>query len=340
MRPYVHLGAMLGLMAIALAGCSPRVAIPARCLVAQPLPDRAHPALGMVRIPGGVLAMGAGGVREEETPTTAQSVASFLIDRTDVTNAAYTRFVAATGYRTLAEQPLDPKLYPGAAASALRPSSLVFVGLKKGAERSDPSAWWAIVPGADWRHPTGPGSSIIGRDRWPVVHISYPDALAYARWLGRDLPTEAEWEFAARGGLSGKRYVWGDQPQPAGDPRANTWQGVFPVVDTGEDGFKAEIAPVGCFPANGYGLFDMAGNVWQWTRDLYRPANARAAGDDGGMPKNAAYDASDATAPVHVLKGGSFLCSDDFCFRYRPAARVAGPPDSGAEHIGFRTVLR
>lgn len=306
------------------------------CLADLALPDPAHRTAGMVALPGGRFAMGAAAVRAEEGPARAVTLRPFRIDRTDVTNAAYARFVAATGYRTLAERGLDARRYPGLTKAERAPASLVFIGARF--RSSNPTDWWAIVPGADWRHPAGPGSSIIGKDQLPVVHIAYEDALAYARWLGRDLPTEAEWEYAARGGLSAKRYAWGDA-KDAAHPRANTWQGVFPAIDTGADGYKAQVAPVGCFPANGFGLYDMAGNVWQWTRDWYRPNLAPASVIAAGGPP-AARAAPGEAAAAHVIKGGSYLCSDDYCFRYRPAARTPGPPDSGASHIGFRTVLR
>jgi formylglycine-generating enzyme len=260
----------------------------------------------MARLPGGSFVMGAAAVRTEEGPARVVNVAAFRIDRTDVTNAQFGKFVEATGYRTLAER--------GPA-----PASLVFVGARPGVSLADPAAWWRVIPGADWRHPEGPGSSILGRENLPVVHVAYEDALAYAHWLGHALPTEAEWEYAARGGWAGARYVWGNEQRPSGRVMANTWQGRFPDEDLAEDGYRAHPSPVGCFPPNGFWLYDMAGNVWQWTSDLYPAA------EDAGS---------------HVIKGGSFLCSDNYCYRYRPAARTAGPPDSGASHIGFRTVVR
>ncbi|WP_423350537.1 formylglycine-generating enzyme family protein [Phenylobacterium sp. VNQ135] len=262
--------------------------------------------------------MGADPQGPDEGPPRRVTVAAFRIDRTEVTNAQFAAFVRATGYVTLAERQPDPRDYPGMDAARLRPSSLVFVGADADPRLEDPARWWRIVDGADWRHPRGPGSSIQGADQEPVVHVGYADALAYARWRGRDLPTEAEWEYAARGGLDGARYVWGNAPPTAEAPRANYWQGPFPAVDAASDGYRAKAAPVGCFPANGFGLYDMAGNVWEWTRQ----------------------PTSDGAAATHLIKGGSFLCADDFCFRYRPSARQAGPPDTGASHIGFRTVTR
>ncbi|MFN3515198.1 MAG: formylglycine-generating enzyme family protein [Phenylobacterium sp.] len=316
-------------------------ASPKPCLTQGAVPTPADPLAGLVPVPGGAFAMGAGALRPEEGPTRTVRVAAFQIDRTEVTNAAFAAFVQATGYKTLAERPLDPALYPHLPPEARVPASLVFVGAKKGVDRNDPSAWWRIVPGADWRHPEGPGSSIEGKAAWPVVHIAYEDALAYARWLGRDLPTEAEWEFAARGGLAGKRFAWGDDDQQAAEPKANAWQGVFPALDTGQDGYKAQSAPVGCYPANGFGLHDMSGNVWEWTKDWFRPGLAEASVlEAGGPPRFRALDPAEPGVAKRVVKGGSFLCSEDYCFRYRPPARTAGPPDTGASHTGFRTVLR
>lgn len=322
---------------LALAACKPA---PKACLTDLPIADSAHRTAGMVRIAGGDFAMGAAPLRAEEGPPRTVKVAPFWIDRTEVTNAAFARFVAATGYRTLAERPLDPARYAQLSAAQRRPASLVFVGAKA-ARSDDPSQWWRVIPGADWRHPDGPRSNIRGREAWPVVHIGWEDAMAYAKWLGRDLPTEAEWEYAARGGLIGKRYAWGDQPADPQHPRANTWQGVFPAQDLGSDGYKAQAAPVGCYPPNGYGLVDMAGNVWEWTKDWFKPGlEVASVIETGGPPEIRALDPGEPNTPKHVVKGGSFLCADDYCFRYRPAARTPGPPDGGASHVGFRTVYR
>lgn len=332
------LGLSLAILGL-LGACGVKVEPPQACQADPTLPDPADPTAGMVRLAGGVFAMGAAPEHSEEGPPRQVRVGDFWIDRTEVTNAAFARFVAATGYVTLAERPLDPVAYPGLTPDQRQPASLVFVGA--GAAGGDPTAWWRIVPGADWRHPEGPGSSIDGKEAWPVVHVAWEDAQAYARWLGRDLPTEAEWEYAARGGLEGARYAWGDDPAPAGDAKANTWQGVFPVVDSGADGHKAQAAPVGCFEANGHGLYDITGNVWEWTSDWYRPGLAPAAVmARGGPPRAMSRDPDEPGQPKHVIKGGSFLCADNFCFRYRPAARAPGPHDGGAAHIGFRTVLR
>lgn len=329
------------LIGLLLSACGTReAAMPAvtSCLAAtaaQPAPSTA----GMVRIKGGEFQMGARPLHREEGPPRPTRVGEFWMDRTEVTNAQFARFVAATGYVTLAEKPLDPKAYPQLSGDQLNPSAIVFVGAKQ--PGSDPGAWWRVIPGADWRHPEGPGSSIKNRDAWPVVQIAWDDAMAYARWLGRDLPTEAEWEYAAQGDKAATRYVWGDTPLDETKPQANVWQGVFPVVDSGGDGYNAQAAPVGCYPANGFGLHDMAGNVWEWSKDWYRPNLDPDGGDNpSGPPPSAAFDPGEPGVRKHVIKGGSFLCSPDFCYRYRPAAREPGPTDTGENHIGFRTVLR
>lgn len=296
-----------------LDGCAARDA---------PAPDRRCPAAptGEIALPAGEVLVGAAAELPGEGPPRRVRVGAFRIDRTEVTKAEFAAFVRATGYVTLAERAPDPADYPGVDPRLLAPSSLVFTGDEADARRPDASRGWRVVAGADWRHPEGPGSTIRGREQEPVTHVAFEDALAYARWRGRDLPTEAEWEYAARGGLADARFTWGDAPAEPGRPMANHWQGPFPAQDTGEDGHAGRAAPVGCYPPNGYGLFDMAGNVWEWTKDV-------APADDG-------------LAGARLIKGGSYLCSDDFCFRYRPAARQPGPPDTGASHVGFRTVRR
>lgn len=278
---------------------------------------------GMVRVRGGRFAMGSDQHYAEEAPSHEVTVEPFMIDRHDVTNAQFARFVAATGYVTVAERG-GPT---GVAASA------VFVmpeARKAGA--------WRLVPGADWRHPQGPGSSIEGLANHPVVQVAHEDARAYARWVGRALPTEAQWEFAARGGLEAQPYVWGERFAPQGKAMANTWHGAFPFENTRDDGF-AGTSPVGCFPANGYGLVDMAGNVWQWTATAYVPGHGRDDGVDSGRPDGAWTSRAGAaqSAPM-VIKGGSHLCAPSFCMRYRPSARQPAEPGLGTSHIGFRTV--
>jgi len=332
------------LAALALAACGSREPAPpaarTACLTERPPAQHAPATAGMVLIKGGDFQMGARAMRPEEGPARATRVGSFWIDRTEVTNADFARFVKATGYVTMAERPLDPKAYPQLSGDQLKPSGIVFAGSDQAAG-PDPSQWWRVVQGADWRHPQGPGSSIAGRDAWPVVQIAWDDARAYAHWLGRDLPTEAEWEYAAQGGKAATRFVWGDQPLDEKKPQANVWQGVFPVLDSGGDGYKAEAAPVGCYAPNGYGLYDMAGNVWEWAKDWYRPGLDPAAGSDpAGPAETVAFDPGDPGQRKHVIKGGSFLCSPNYCYRYRPAAREPGPTDTGENHIGFRTVLR
>jgi formylglycine-generating enzyme len=265
-------------------------------------------------------------------------VSGFWIDRHEVTNAQFAAFVAATGYKTVAERGLNAKDFPDLPAEALVPGSMVFFEPPKNTPmRTNAMEWWRYVPGADWRHPTGPNSSIAGKDNHPAVHISYADAKAYAEWLGRSLPTEAEWEFAARGGLNGKDFAWGDEQTPEGVWMANSWQGFFPFEDDRTDGHHGT-APVGCFPANGYGLYDMIGNVWEWATDWYRPGHHFS---EGTVDPSGPADAS-ATAggQIRVIKGGSWVCSPNFCARYRPAARQPQETDLGASHIGFRTVFR
>lgn len=313
--------------ALVLASCQPAApdnGVAGEALVAKAPSPRVCPALpeGDVQLAGGTFTLGAQAERGEEGPAREVKVAPFAIDKTEVTNAEFAAFVAATGYVTLAERAPDPKLYPGVPADQLKPAGLVFVGAAD-LGSGDPSGWWRIIDGASWNHPEGPQSNIAGRERNPVVQVGYEDALAYAHWRGRDLPTEAEWEFAARAGIDGARYEWGDEKPVADAPRANTWQGVFPAVDTGSDGYKAQTAPVGCYDASAYGLYDMTGNVWEWTSDWYAPSEA-------GAPAER----------QHLIKGGSFLCADNFCLRYRPAARQGGPTDTGSSHIGFRTVSR
>jgi len=337
------LAASLAALALAACGARPPMAPPERTACLTPLPPARHaPATtGMVLVPGGAFEMGARAMRPEEGPPRATRVGSFWIDRTEVTNADFARFVKATGYVTLAERPLDPKAYPQLSGDQLKPSGIVFAGSDRAAG-PDPSQWWRVVPGADWRHPQGPGSSIAGKAALPVVQVAWDDAMAYARWLGRDLPTEAEWEFAAQGGRRrATRFVWGEAPLDPAHPQANVWQGVFPVLDSGADGYKAKAAPVGCYPPNGYGLYDMAGNVWEWAKDWYRPnLDAARAANPEGPSETLAFDPGDPGVRKHVIKGGSFLCSPDYCYRYRPAAREPGPSDTGENHIGFRTVLR
>lgn len=279
------------------------------------------PPAGMVALPGGRFKMGSDRFYREERPLREAEVAPFAIQRHEVTNAQYTAFVAATGYRTVAERPLDAKQFPTLPKEKLLPGSLVFRQPERVRDMVDLSQWWAWTPGAQWRAPEGAGSTIRGRENHPVVHIAFEDAMAYARWAGHDLPTEAEWEYAARGGMVDADYTWSEQQRKQSiKPLANHWQGLFPVKNLNEDGY-AGTAPVGCFPPNAFGLFDMAGNVWELTKDDYT-------------------DASGPYAGMKVAKGGSFLCADNFCGRYRPAARTPHGVDTGMQHVGFRTVWR
>lgn len=296
----------------------------------------------MAWIPGGRFLMGSDRHYPEEAPRRPVTVDGFWIDRTSVTNRAFAAFVAATGHVTLAERAPDAAAFPGLPPETLRAGSAVFATPPAGTRRTDPLAWWAFVEGADWRHPRGPESSLEGLENHPVVHVAFEDAEAFARWAGKALPSEAEWERAARGGLEDADFVWGDSLFPDGRHMANTWQGDFPHHDTGADGFSWT-SPAGAFPANGYGLFDMAGNVWQWTADVYRErrpsgcCGTRHAGDGGTPGQDPAT--GPATAP-RVIKGGSFLCAPSYCRRYRPAARLPQPVDTTTCHLGFRCVVR
>lgn len=310
---------------------------------------------GMVWIPGGEFTMGSTDAlaRSDEAPKHRVRVDGFWMNATEVTNAQFAAFVAATGYKTVAELPIDweelkKQVAPGTPKppdEMLRPGSLVFTPPDHPVDLRDYTQWWSWTIGADWRHPQGPDSNIKGKGNYPVVQIAYEDAKAYCGWAGKRLPTEAEWEFAARGGLDGKVNVWGDQPV---DPkRCNTWQGHFPDNNTAEDGF-AGTAPVKQFPPNGYGLYDMSGNVWEWCSDLYRPDTyallARELGENGVAvnPKGptASLDPRNPFSPeVRVHRGGSFLCHDSYCASYRPSARMACPTDTGLEHLGFRCVM-
>jgi sulfatase modifying factor 1 len=306
----------------------------------------------MAWIPGGSFLMGTNDKESlpNERPAHLVQIQGFWIDQHDVTNAEFSKFVEATRYVTTAERKIEwedlkKELPPGTPKpdnSSLAPGALVFTPASGPVPLNDLSAWWRWVQGANWRHPEGPGSSIQGRENHPVVQVSWNDAVAYSQWAGKRLPTEAEWECAARGGLESKRYVWGDEFKPGGKYMANTWQGIFPVRDSGEDGFVGT-SPVGSFPANGYGLYDMAGNVWQWCSDWYRAdSNIEAASrnvcrDPRGPAES--YDPGDPYAPKRVVKGGSFLCNPDYCESYRPSARRGTPPDTGSSHTGFRCVI-
>ena len=300
----------------------------------------------MVWIPGGEFLMGADGAYPEEAPAHRVRVDGFWMDRFTVTNADFERFVAETGYVTLAEKPANPADYDGALPDMLAPSSTIFKKPAGPVDMRNHYNWWAYVAGANWRHPRGPASSIRKIMDHPAVHVALEDVEAYAKWAGKELPTEAEWEFAARGGLDGAEYVWGDELTPGGKHMANIWQGEFPHRNTLDDGFEYT-APVGSFPPNGYGLYDMAGNVWQWTSDWYQEhgridspcctaANPRGGNRDGSLDPRE----PNAKIPRKVTKGGSHLCAPNYCRRYRPAARMAQPIDTSISHLGFRLIVR
>lgn len=303
---------------------------------------------GMRYIPGGVFTMGSERFYPEEAPTQRVKVSPFFIDETPVTNAQFAAFVAATGHVTFAELPPDPALYPGMDPALAHPGSAVFKKSPVPIDTLDPSAWWVFELGADWRHPLGAGSSLDGLEGHPVVHVTVSDAEAYARWAGKALPTEAEWEFAARGGLEGAEYAWGDELAPGGAMLANYWQGLFPFSNTMEDGWE-RTSPVRSYAANGYGLYDMIGNVWEWTSDWWAPRKAdlkrRSACCVPANPRGARRDESwdpdsPGRIPRRVLKGGSHLCAANYCQRYRPAARHPEPIDTSTSHVGFRCVKR
>jgi len=303
----------------------------------------------MVWVPGGTFLMGSDSHYPEEAPAHPVRVSPFWMDATAVTNAEFARFAAETGYVTLAERPLDPAQYPGADPQMLVPGGLVFRKARRPVDLGNFRNWWSYVPGACWKHPEGPQSSIAGRLDHPVVQIAYADAEAYARWAGKELPTEAEWELAARGGLDGAVYCWGDELMPQGRHLANTWQGEFPWQNLRQDGFEGT-APVRSFPPNGYGLYEMTGNVWEWTRNWYRDRhkkpNERKAccvpTDPRGPSVEHSYDAClpRIRIPRRVIKGGSFLCAPNYCRRYRPAARYPQMIDTATCHVGFRCVVR
>jgi formylglycine-generating enzyme required for sulfatase activity len=300
----------------------------------------------MAWIPGGAFQMGSNRFYKEEAPVHEVFVDGFWMDKCAVTNDQFARFVEASGWVTSAETPPKAEDYPGAKPELLVPASVVFRKPSERVDLSNPYNWWTYVPGADWRHPRGPESSIEGLENHPVVHVAYGDALAYSKWAGRELPTEAEWEFAARGGLDGATYVWGDEFAPGGRMMANTWQGEFPGENLAQDGFEWT-APVGSFPANGYGLFDMAGNVWEWTRDWFEAhsqisRSCCASVNPRGGDKDRSYDprTPNVRIPRRVMKGGSFLCAPNYCLRYRPAARMAQPVDTSTCHLGIRCVVR
>ena len=316
-------------------------------------PPRTAPA-GMVWIPGGEFSMGAADspsdgevgmqATKDSRPIHRVYVDGFFMDATDVTNAQFARFVKATAYVTVAERKPRQEDYPTAPPENLVAGSVVFSPPDHAVPLTDHYQWWSYVKGANWRHPTGPKSTIVGKDTYPVVQIAYEDAVAYAKWAGKRLPTEAEWEFAARGGLAGKPFVWGSEFKPNGKWMANTHQGHFPNQDTGADGHPG-IAPVKSYPPNGYGLYDMAGNVWQWTSDWYRPDYYKTLAATGGVARNPQgpanpWDPDEPTEKKKTHRGGSFLCTDQYCSRYVVGTRGKGEVSTGTNHLGFRCVQK
>ncbi|MDH4981546.1 formylglycine-generating enzyme family protein [Hyphomicrobium sp. D-2] len=302
----------------------------------------------MVRIDGATFRMGSDRHYAEEKPVHRVTVDGFWIDPAPVTNAQFRAFVEATGYVTFAEIAPDPKDYPGALPHLLKAGSLVFAPPDYPVDTRDWSQWWEFRQRVNWRRPYGRGSSIRGMDHHPVVHVAYRDAEAYADWVGKSLPTEAEWEYAARGGLDGAEFAWGDELNPEGRQLANTWQGAFPHENLKLDGYE-RTSPIRSYPPNGFGLYDMIGNVWEWTADWFsnrHPDNAPKACcipvNPRGGPEQASHDARQprSAIPRKVLKGGSHLCAPNYCRRYRPAARHAHPVDTSTSHIGFRCVFR
>jgi formylglycine-generating enzyme len=303
------------------------------------------PSHDVVTLAGGEFTMGSDAHYPEEAATHRVRVDGFGIDQHPVTNALFASFVEAAGYVTVAERPLDPAAFPGAPPDNLVPGSLVFTPTPGPVDLRHLSQWWTWTPGACWRHPDGPGSTLSDRGDHPVVHVAHEDAAAYAAWVGGRLPTEAEWEYAARGGLDGAAFTWGDEARPGGQIMANTWDGLdFPWRSTGESGWL-RTSPVGSFPANGYGLVDMAGNVWEWTDDWWTSRHPEDAakpccvpvGPRGGDLEGS-FDPAQPQfrIPRKVIKGGSHLCADSYCLRYRPAARRPQMIDTGMSHLGFR----
>lgn len=326
---------------LTLVCCSQKAQQDATAGVASPVqaagsPDVVPPK--MVQIPAGTFLMGTGDPAfQDAQPIHKVSVKRFLMDEHEVTNAEFAQFVKAEHYITVAERTLNPKDFPGVPAESLVPGSGVFTPPAQPVGLDNPLQWWTYMPGASWLHPLGRDTRILGQENNPVVHVSYEDALAYAKWAGKRLPTEAEWEYAAQGNRPGLKYYWGNELKPGGKWMANIYQGNFPVTNTGEDGFTG-IAPVKSFPPNAYGLYDMDGNVWEWCNDFYRPDYYK--NSPSGNPTGPAdsYDPEEPGAVKRVQRGGSFLCSDQYCIRYRPGSRGKGEVSSGSNNLGFRCV--
>jgi formylglycine-generating enzyme required for sulfatase activity len=304
-------------------------------------PPPAKPAVstnGMIWLRGGTFSMGAENGAPDEMPVHQVTVNGFWMDRTEVVNEQFAKFVEATGYVTVAERAPSVKDFPDADPKMLVPGALVFTAPGEAVSLDNELAWWRYVPGANWRHPQGPDSTIVGRDKFPVVQVAWDDAVAYARWAGKRLPMEAEWEYAARGGLERQTYAWGSEKNPHGQWRANIWQGHFPNQNSSDDGFAGS-APVASFPPNGYGLYDMSGNVWEWCADWYRPDYYAQSPAQNPPGPNDSFDPHEPGAQKRVQRGGSYLCSDVYCTGYRVSARMKCTPDTGLSNTGFRCVM-
>ena len=309
------------------------------CLTVYGSPLLAGEPEGMVRISSGTFWMGSDEGLASERPAHQVTLDSYWIDKHPVPNQQYLKFVQHTGFVTYSERDPDPRDFPGVPKDKLFAGSAVFQSPKHKVDMRNYLNWWVYVPGANWKHPEGPESDLKGREKHPVVHMTYEDAKAYCKWAGKELPTEAQFEYAARGGFDKKKYAWGDQPKHFTEPLANLWQGKFPYKNMNTDKFLST-SPVGHFPANGYGLYDVSGNVWEWTQDWFHPAYYKNSPQKNpqGVPKEASFDPMEPGIAKKVTKGGSFLCSENYCTGYRPSARMATDPLSSSGHLGFRCV--
>lgn len=292
----------------------------------------------MVYIPAGKFWMGSVDGQTDEKPPHEVELDGFWMDKTEVTNEEFEKFVRATGYITMAERKPKSEDFPGVPPEALVPGSIIFTPPPGEVSLENHMAWWSYVPGANWRHPQGPDSNIKGLEKHPVVHVCWDDAAAYAKWAGKRLPTEAEWEYASRGGLDRKPFIWGDDKVPNNQWQGNIWQGQFPNENQLADGFKIT-SPVASYPTNGYGLFDMGGNVWEWCADWYRPDYYEFSAQKNPPGPSDSFDPNEPGMPKRVTRGGSYLCSELYCTGYRPSARMKTSPDTSLSHTGFRCVV-